>query len=179
MGHWDEHLAIQTFINDLTSDLNLPWLNEDVTAFLMGIAQHEIYDLVVNERPIQVNRIDFKNIDLFKEEMPSIYLNLVGIGIAFWKTFKRYNEEKDKDKLRHRLLGLLGAVTPDILEGLRLILLPNGLKAWEQGNASSFHINQKNWKYPIDTFNDPEKDLKRRELMQNLTLSIELFKIRF
>ncbi len=179
MGHWDEHLAVQTFINDLVGDFDLPWLNEDVTAFLMGVAQHEIYDLVVNERPIQANRIDFKNIDQLKEEMPSVYLNLLGIGVALFKSFKRYSEEKDKDKLRHRLLGLLGSVTPDILEGLRLLLLPNGLKSWEKGDANKFHIKMEDWKHPIDTFNQANKDIRRRELIQELTLSIELFNIPF
>lgn len=179
MGNWDEHLAMQTFLNEAVAGFEIPNINEDLLAFLLGIAQHEIYDLLVNERPIQVQRIDFQKIDTLKSEMPSIYLNLLGIGVALWKTFKQYHAEQDRAQLRHRLLGLLGAITPDLLEGLRLVLLPDGKEAWMQGDADTFHFTLDDWHYPVDTFEDGEKDLQRRILIQDLTLSLELFRIEF
>lgn len=96
---------------------------------------------MVNERPIQIQRIDFEQVGMMKEEMPSLYLNLLGIGVALWGTFKRYSEDQDKIKLRRRLLGLLGAITPDLLEGLRLVLHPDGKDAWMKGDAERFHFS--------------------------------------
>lgn len=179
MGHWDEHLAVQTLINDLIEACDLPWLDNDVATFLLGVAQHEIYDLMVNERPVNVQRIDFHHVGTLKEEMPSIYLNVLGVGLSLWKTLKRYSVDRDKAELRRRLLGLLGAVTPDILEAIRLCLLPDGAAAWQRGDASRFHIKVQDWEYPVDTFQNPEQDLRRRGVMQSLTWSLELFNIRF
>lgn len=179
MGHWDEHLAIQTFLNEIVVDLQIPGLNEDLLAFLLGVAQHELYDLVVNERPIQLQRIDFRQVNTLKQEMPSLFTNVVGIGIALWRTLKRYSEDQDKVKLRRRLLGLLGAITPDLLEGLRLVLLPDGKDVWNKGDAEQFHFSIADWQHPIDTTKDKEKDMQRRWLMQELTLSFEFFRIEF
>lgn len=53
----------------------------------------------------------------------------MGIGVTLWSVFNKYKKEKDKNKLRKRLLGLLGAVTPDILEGIRLVLMENPKEA--------------------------------------------------
>lgn len=179
MGSWDEHLAIQTLLNDLVEESGVDWLTTDIAAFLLGIAQHEIYDLLVNERPINVQRIDFRHMDTMKEEIPSIYLNLLGIGISLWKTLKQYSMNRDRAEMRRRLLGLLGAVTPDLLEAIRLVMLPDPVQAWMEGDASRFHLAPKGWKHPIDTFHSGWDDLTRRMVLQNLSLTLLLFNISF
>lgn len=179
MAQWDEHTIIQSFINDVVASSKNPAVNNELVAFLMGVAQHEVLDLVVNERPVNMQRIDFEHIDRMKSEAPTLFFNVVGIGVSLWRTLKRYSEEKDKEKLRVRLAGLLGAVTPDLLEGIRLVLLPDGRQTWQDGNANFFHIKEDGWKFPIDTFNNNKKDLQRRMLLQGLTVSMELFKIEF
>ncbi len=179
MGHWDEHLAVQSFIDEAVVNCNNPWVNNDLIAFLLGVAQHEVYDLCVNERPINLARIDFARIDLLREEFPSIFVNLIGIGVALWNCFSKYEQDKDKVKLRRRLLGLLGAITPDLLEGLRLVLLPDGQKTWMRGDANKFHLCKKGDNYFIDTFDRPEEDLQRRLFLQKLALSLELFRIQW
>lgn len=179
MGHWDEHLAVQTFLNDLVLNSEHTWFNHDIAAFLLGVAQHELYDLMVDERPIAIQRIDFHNMQSFKTEMPAVYLNLIGIGVGLWKTFKHYSQNHDKGELRLRLLGLLGAVTPDILEGIRLAMMPDAVAAWKSGDAQTFHLSPKGWTPIVDTRQNPEKDLQRRALIQGLTVSLELFNISF
>ena len=179
MGQWDEHLIIETFLNEVVLNSPNPFLNNEMVAFFMGVAQHEMYDLMVNERPINLQRIDILHLDKMKEEVPSIFINVVGIGVSLWRTLKAYSEDKDRERLRIRLAGLLGSITPDLLEGIRLILLPHGKEVWQAGNANLFHIKTDGWKYPIDTFNDQTKDIERRLLLQGLTLSLELFNIEF
>ena len=108
MGAWDEHLQLQTFLNEFALNSKNKFINSDLGIFLLGVAQHEIYDILVEERPIDINRIDFKGMDGLKSELPSISFNIIGIAISLWKTFKRYKEEKNKNTLRKRLLGLVG-----------------------------------------------------------------------
>lgn len=179
MGNWDEHLAIQTLLTDLVEQSGVDWLTTDVAAFLLGIAQHELYDLLVNERPIDIQRIDFQHMETMKEEMPSIYVNLLGIGLSLWKTLKRYSVTQDKEELRRRLLGLLGAVTPDILEAIRLGMMPDPMQAWVKGDADRFHLAPGGWDHPIDTFHNSWDDLTRRIVLQNLTLTLAVFNISF
>ena len=109
--------------------------------FVLGVAQHEIYDILVEERPININRIDFKGMDGLKSELPSISFNIIGIGISLWKTFKRYKEEKNKDNLRKRLVGLVGSITPDILKAVRLFVFKDGKDDWMRGDSQQFHIS--------------------------------------
>lgn len=102
-----------------------------------------------------------------KTELPVIAFNLSGIGIVLWKIYKEYKKEKNKAKLRNRLAGLLGAITPDLLEGIRLILMGDGQKAWLEGDSRKFHLDFKIDPL-INTKNDQEKDLKRRGLLQTV-----------
>jgi hypothetical protein len=115
MGSWDEHFLLQTFINEFALSSKNKYINNNLGIFLLGVAQHEIYDILVEERPIDVSRIDFEGMNELKSELPSKSLNIIGIAISLWKAFKRYREDEDKDKLRKRLLGLVGVITPDIL----------------------------------------------------------------
>lgn len=179
MGNWDEHLAVQTILQDFVEESGVDWLTTDVAAFLLGVAQHEMYDLIVNERPIQVQRIDFLPMNALQDEMPSIYLNMLGIGLSLWRTLKWYSVNRDKEELRRRLLGLLGAVTPDLLEALRLAMLSDPVEAWMQGDADTFHLAPDGWKHPMDTFQNPWDDLTRRMILQNIALMLPLFHISF
>lgn len=179
MAQWDEHVTIESFINEAVVSSDNPLIKNELVAFMMGVAQHEVLDLVINERPVNMQRIDFEHIDKLKSEAPTLFMNVVGIGVTLWRTLKKYSEDKDKEKLRIRLAGLLGAVTPDLLEGIRLILLPDGKKTWQDGDANFFHIKEDGWNFPIDTFNNNKKDLQRRMLLQGLSVSMELFRIEF
>lgn len=63
MGNWDEHVILQDFINEAVINSDNKLINNDIMMFLLGVAQHEMYDLVVNERPIQAQKINFNNMD--------------------------------------------------------------------------------------------------------------------
>mgnify|MGYP006309681869 FL=1 len=153
-------------------------INSDLGIFLLGVAQHEIYDIMVEERPIDVSRIDFDGMNQMKSELPSISFNIIGIGISLWKTFKKYCKDKDKNKLRKRLLGLVGAITPDILEAVRLFIMKDGKKAWMEGYSQTFHISS-DIEPMINTKDNNKADLQRRGVIQTLTVSLELFSIRW
>ena len=178
MGAWDEHLLLQTFLNEFALSSDNKIINSNVGIFLLGVAQHEIYDILVEERPIDITRIDFEGMEELKTELPSISYNIIGIGISLWKTFKKYKEDEDNDKLRKRLLGLVGAITPDILEAVRLFILKDGEKAWMRGDSQRFHISTE--MEPIINTRDVNKaDLKRRGMMEALSVSFELFSIQW
>ncbi|MFP4698718.1 MAG: hypothetical protein ACLFMO_08445, partial [Eubacteriales bacterium] len=57
-------------------------------------------------------------------------------------------------------LGLISSLTPDILEGLRLIISNNAKDLWYSGDSQRFHINLDiNW---IDTRDNFKLDISRR-----------------
>lgn len=38
MGHWDEHLAVQTYLNEVVAGVEIPGVNEDLLTFFLGVA---------------------------------------------------------------------------------------------------------------------------------------------
>ncbi|MFW6377209.1 MAG: hypothetical protein ACOCZ5_01060 [bacterium] len=143
IAHWDEHSLIQVVINNLLSRLTL----NPIFFLLSGIIQHLTIDNIINERPVNIFS-DNKN-----KEILSLLLNILGLLIAIFYNYHWYF-----------LVGLLGALLPDILEGLRLLFSGDGENLWMNGDSSSFHIKLTN-NYLLDTRYNYKADLFRRIIL--------------
>lgn len=178
-GNWDEHFGLQTFVNDWALNSGVPWLDNGLATFTLGVVQHEVYDLLVYERPLYLNRVILQlqkeksdPTNYMKEEEPTLIVALTGMTISLYKTVYQSVQE-GRGRLGKRLLGLLGSITPDLLEGARLALMgpENAAVAWVEGDACAFHYKPPQWyRYPVYTFNDYPADLQRRVVLQALVV---------
>ena len=141
IANWDEHFSIQSIINIILSKLTM----NPLIFILSGIIQHLLIDNIIDERPINVFNKSYK-------DYTSLILAILGVCIAF----------NSNTPLVYKL-GLYGAITPDILEGLRLLLSKNAKNLWMKGNYERFHVNL--GFNLIDTKNNFKGDMIRRIIL--------------
>ncbi|MFW6377384.1 MAG: hypothetical protein ACOCZ5_01935 [bacterium] len=148
MANIDEHLEIQTIINLLLAKITLnPFI-----FIIAGVLQHWIVDNLINERPI--NMFDVK-----KKDYMSIMLAVVGVIYAIHTNTSIY-----------AILGLLGAILPDIMEGIRM-MFGNIKDMWMKGDNGVFHVDL-GMNYMFDSRYDFNKDIKRRLIILGVAMII-------
>ena len=145
----DEHFSIQSIINIILSKLTM----NPLIFILSGIIQHLIIDNIIDERPINVFNKSYK-------DYTSLILAIPGVCIAF-----------NSNTPLVFIIGLFASITPDILEGLRLLLSKNAKNLWMKGNDQKFHVDlgMKPW---INTRNNFKGDMIRRIVLLVVVYSI-------
>lgn len=119
MASWEEHTAIQTGLNIAL----LPLISNPVILFVVGYVQHVILDNLIDERPINIARIEDT------KEKVSLILTItgtVGFFILWRNNIAAY-------------AALIGCLMPDILEFFRMIFSLDPVGYWMDGNNGQFH----------------------------------------
>ncbi len=121
MASWEEHLSAQTGINLLLAKLT----GNPLIFLFTGVVQHWILDDLIIQRPP----------NMFAKNLTKEVLSLAvsGIAVASIALLTGFNWLF--------LLGLVGAILPDILEGIRLLFSGNMKKLWYAGDVSAFHLS--------------------------------------
>ena len=139
MPNIDEHVSIQSIINIILSKLTM----NPLIFILSVIIQHLIIDNIIEERPINVFNKSYK-------DYTSLILAILGVCIAF-----------NSNTPLVFIIGLFASITPDILEGLRLLLSKNAKNLWMKGKYEKFHVDL-GTKPIINTRSNFKRDMIRR-----------------
>ena len=139
IANWDEHVSIQSVINIILSKLTM----NPLIFILSGIIQHLIIDNIIEERPINVFNKSYK-------DYTSLILAILGVCIAF-----------NSNTPLVFIIGLFASITPDILEGLRLLLSKNAKNLWMKGKYEKLHVDL-GTKPIINTRSNFKRDMIRR-----------------
>ena len=142
MPNIDEHVSIQSIINIILSKLTM----NPLIFIISGIIQHLIIDNLIDERPINVFNKSYK-------DYASLILAILGFCIAFHINTPLVF-----------IIGLFASITPDILEGLRLLLSKNAKNLWMKGDDQKFHVDL-GIKPIINTMNNFKGDTFRRIIL--------------
>ena len=145
MPNIDEHFSIQSVINIILSKITM----NPLIFIISGIIQHLIVDNIIEERPINVFNKSYK-------DYTSLILAILGVCIAF-----------NSNTPLVFTIGLFASITPDIIEGLRLLLSKNAKNLWTKGDDQRFHVDL-GMKPIVNTRNNFKGDMIRRIMIINL-----------
>lgn len=120
------HALAGDWIGETLSGLPDKRINNAFLAAVLAFASHALLDTIDQDYTPDWTawRADAKR---FKEDLPYVAAQVTGLAAALLAVF----QEKDKQRLQTRLAAILGALAPDLIDGVYAYLHPD---VWRTGN---------------------------------------------
>jgi hypothetical protein len=120
------HTMVGDWIGETVTRLPDQRLNKGFLAAVLAFGSHAWLDKV--DQDYTPNWVAWRtDAEQLRKDLPYIALQIIGLATTLISIF----QEKDKQVMQTRLAGVLGALAPDIIDGVYAYLNP---QAWQKGD---------------------------------------------
>lgn len=116
------HVAIGDIIAKALAKSGNPYLNQPLVASILGFFSHAVLDKLDNDYTI-----DATTVDTILKDADFLTLQIGGVGYKLYEILVKEDDEQTKIM---RLAAILGAVSPDIIDGVYSLCNP---EKWQKG----------------------------------------------